>query len=150
MNVPMLLSPKSEVRFLLDSYSLRQGLETMRAHGYTALPVIDKDGKYIGSVNEGDFLWYIVDSDIHGDIVRSLESRRIREIIRPTLAPPVNIDADMDTLVGRSMAQNFVPVIDDRGTFIGIVTRRSVIGMLKKEAAKFATNANGSAINDEL
>ena len=150
MNVPMLLSPKSEVRFLLDSYSLRQGLETMRAHGYTALPVIDKDGKYVGSVNEGDFLWYIVDSDIHGDIVRSLESRRIREIIRPTLAPPVNIDADMDTLVGRSMAQNFVPVIDDRGTFIGIVTRRSVIGMLKKEAAKFATNANGSAINDEL
>ena len=150
MNVPMLLSPKSEVRFLLDSYSLRQGLETMRAHGYTALPVIDKDGKYVGSVNDGDFLWYIVDSDIHGDIVRSLESRRIREIIRPTLAPPVNIDADMDTLVGRSMAQNFVPVIDDRGTFIGIVTRRSVIGMLKKEAAKFATNANGSAINDEL
>lgn len=150
MNVPMLLSPKSEVRFLLDSYSLRQGLETMRAHGYTALPVIDKDGKYVGSVNEGDFLWYIVDSDIHGDIVRSLESRRIREIIRPTLAPPVNIDADMDTLVGRSMAQNFVPVIDDRGTFIGIVTRRSVIGMLKKEAAKFPTNANGSAINDEL
>ena len=150
MNVPMLLSPKSEVRFLLDSYSLRQGLETMRAHGYTALPVIDKEGKYVGSVNDGDFLWYIVDSDIHGDIVRSLESRRIREIIRPTLAPPVNIDADMDTLVGRSMAQNFVPVIDDRGTFIGIVTRRSVIGMLKKEAAKFATNANGSAINDEL
>lgn len=138
MNVPMLLSPKSEVRFLLDSYSLRQGIETMRAHGYTALPVIDKEGKYVGSVNEGDFLRYIVDSGIQGDVVRSLEDRRIRDIIRPTLAPPVNIDADMDTLVGRSMAQNFVPVIDDRGTFIGIVTRRSVIGMLKKEAVNNA------------
>ena len=136
MNVPMLLSPKSEVRFLLDTYTLRQGLEIMRVHGYTALPVIDKDGKYVGTVNEGDFLWSIIDSDIVGDVMRSCESKRISDIIRPSFMQAVNITIDMETIFDRSMKQNFVPVVDDRGTFIGIVTRQSIIGMLRREAEK--------------
>lgn len=136
MNVPMLLSPKSEVRFLLDTYTLRQGLEIMRVHGYTALPVIDKDGKYVGTVNEGDFLWSIIDSDIVGDVIRSCESKRISDIIRPSFMQAVNITIDMETIFDRSMKQNFVPVVDDRGTFIGIVTRQSIIGMLRREAEK--------------
>ena len=55
MNVLMLLKPKSEVEYLIDTYTLRQGLEKMRAHGYTAIPVISKDGEYMGCVSEGDF-----------------------------------------------------------------------------------------------
>ena len=61
MNVLMLLKPKSEVEYLIDTYTLRQGLEKMRAHGYTAIPVISKDGEYMGCVSEGDFLWHIID-----------------------------------------------------------------------------------------
>lgn len=133
MNVPMLLSPKSEVRFLLDTYTVRQGLETMRAHGFTALPVIDKNGKYVGSVNEGDFLWHIIDMPNQNGVMRACEAGRIKDLIRDELAPAVNVNADMETVVSRSMRQNFVPVVDDRGTFIGIVTRQSVIKMLLGE-----------------
>ena len=132
MNVLMLLSPKSEVKYLVDTYSLRQGLEIMRIHGYTALPVIDKSGRYVGSVTEGDFLWHIVDEKIDGDVMRSCEDERIRNMIREDHAPAVNVNVDMDTLIDRAMRQNFVPVVDDRGTFIGIVTRQSIIKMLRR------------------
>lgn len=131
MNVLMLLSPKSEVKYLLDTYTLRQGLEVMRKYGYTALPVINKNGSYIGSVSEGDFLWYIVNGNGEGNVLSGCENERIKKIIRTELAPPVNVNVDMNSLVDQAMRQNFVPVVDDRGTFIGIVTRQSVIKMLR-------------------
>lgn len=136
MNVLMLLSPKSEVKYLLDTYTLRQGLEVMRKYGYAALPVINKKGLYIGAVSEGDFLWYIVNGNGEGNVLFNCENERIKKIIRPELAPPVNVNVDMMSLVDQAMRQNFVPVVDDRGTFIGIVTRQSVIKMLRDGAGK--------------
>lgn len=132
MNVPMLLSPKSEVRYLYNTYTLRQGIEVMKAHGYTALPVIDSEGKYVGSVNEGDFLWYIVGKPDEKSIMRLCESKRIGDILRADFSPAVNINTDIDSLIESAMHQNFVPVVDDRGTFIGIVTRRTLIRELKR------------------
>ena len=39
----------------------------------------------------------------------------------------------MDALLESAMNQNFIPVIDDLDKFIGIVTRRDIIGYLAKE-----------------
>jgi len=44
MNLFNILKPKAEIAYLRDDCSIRQALEKMRAHGYTALPVIDKQG----------------------------------------------------------------------------------------------------------
>ena len=38
----------------------------------------------------------------------------------------------MEDLIDRAMEQNFVPVVDDRGQFIGIITRRDIIGYCYK------------------
>ena len=61
MNIASLLLPKSMVAFLYDDFSLRQGLEKMKYHGYSSIPVISRDNRYVGTVSEGDFLWYLVD-----------------------------------------------------------------------------------------
>ena len=60
MNVIMLLKPKDTVQYIYEDNTLRQGLEKMRAHSYTAIPVISEDGTYVGTVSEGDFLYYIL------------------------------------------------------------------------------------------
>ena len=61
MNVIMLLKHKDSLKYIYEDNTLRQGLEKMRAHSYTAIPVITRDGKYVGTVSEGDFLWHIID-----------------------------------------------------------------------------------------
>src|SRR5665647_360710 len=63
MNIAFFLVPKSDVAFLYEDYSLRQGLEKMKHHGYTAIPVINREGKYLNTISEGDFLWYILRGD---------------------------------------------------------------------------------------
>ena len=40
---------------------------------------------------------------------------------------PVNINCDIEDLVSLSMRQNFVPVVDDEGIFIGIIRRKDII-----------------------
>ncbi len=127
MNVLMLLKPKSEVEYLIDTYTVRQGLEKMRVHGYTAIPVISKTGEYLGSVSEGDFLRFIVNNYDKLDGIKKCENYSVREIINEELNPAVNIDVSMETLVERAENQNYIPVVDDRGYFIGIVTRKTII-----------------------
>ena len=125
MNVLMLLKHKDSVEYIFEDNTLRQGLEKMHAHRYTAIPVISKDGKYVGTVSEGDFLWYTVEKNTKG--IKAQEKFYINEIIRYGFNPAVKIDVTMDELLDRAMKQNFIPVTDDSGVFIGIVTRQDII-----------------------
>lgn len=130
MNVPMLLSPKVSTAYLEYNATLRQGVEKFRAHGYSAVPVLNEDGYYMGTVSEGDFLKYILNK---GKLsLKDLESVRICDILRDGFNDPVNIDASIDDLIDRLMDSNFVPVIDGRGCFVGIVTRKRMLEYLRK------------------
>ena len=125
MNVIMLLRHKDTVAYIYENSTMRQGLEKMRAHGYTALPVITEDGEYVGTVSEGDFLWHLIDNKSEG--IKDQEKYRVKDIIRVDFNPAVKISIGMEALLDRAMKQNFIPVTDDRGTFIGIVTRQDII-----------------------
>ncbi|MCH5296935.1 MAG: CBS domain-containing protein [Ruminococcus sp.] len=126
MNVIKLLKTKDTVKYIHSNNTLRQGLEKMRANSYTAIPVITKDdGKYVGTVSEGDFLYYILDVGSEG--MKEQEHYYVRDILRKDFNPAVKIDVTMDELLERAMQQNFIPVVDDTGTFIGIVTRQDII-----------------------
>lgn len=125
MNLLYLLRPKSTVAYLSSDCTVRQGLEKMRAHGYTAIPVINPDGEYIGTVSEGDFLWYIADSGEYN--LKNMEKIKLDKIMRGVRDSAVTVTTKMDDLLYKIMEQNFVPVTDDRNIFIGIVTRKDII-----------------------
>ena len=125
MNLLFLLHPKSMVAHLISDCTARQGLEKMRAHGYTAIPVINPDGEYIGTVSEGDFLWALVGDDDCS--IKKLERIKLTEIMRGVRDSAVTVNTKMDDLLYKIMEQNFVPVTDDRNIFIGIVTRKDII-----------------------
>lgn len=125
MNILFFLQPKENVSYIYDDNSVRQGLEKMRAHHYTAIPVLTRDGRYTGTISEGDFLWHMIDLDT--TLMRVQENYCVRDLIRPDWITPVKIDTTMEDLLMRVMDQNFVPVVDDRDRFMGIVTRKDII-----------------------
>lgn len=128
MNVAYFLTPRSEAGCICDEYTLRQGLEKLKRSGFTALPVVTKENKYVGTVSEGDFLWYLIRDEKPETVsIRALERATVRDVLRFDRNPPVRITADIHELLGRAMNQNFIPVVDDLGSFIGIVTRKDII-----------------------
>ncbi|MDB3660907.1 CBS domain-containing protein [Clostridioides difficile] len=126
MNILFFLTPKSEVAYIYEDYTIRQALEKMEYHKYSAIPIISKNGKYVGTITEGDFLWTLK-NDLNLDL-KGLEDVPVTDINRKMDNSPVSINADIEDLVIKSLNQNFIPVIDDQDTFIGIIKRRDVIG----------------------
>lgn len=124
MNVLRFLTPKIEVEYVNIDSTVRQGLEKMRFHGYAAIPVINDEGLYMGTVTEGDFLWALY-NDNNPDL-KKLEKTQLKSIIRHDYQP-VLASASMDEILTRAYYQNFVPVVDDRGVFIGIIKRKEII-----------------------
>ncbi len=142
MNIAYFLLPKNHVAYLYDDYTFRQGLEKMRYHGYTAIPVISRTGQYVGTVSEGDFLWKILDEEPnspHTCSMKSLEHLHVRDLLRSDHYPPVRITVSMDALLISAMNQNFIPVIDDLGNFIGIVTRKDIIRYFSEQKIEETT-----------
>ena len=64
--------------------------------------------------------------------MRQAEAHKITEISRRKDNVPVRVTTSMHDLIDRASTQNFVPVVDDKDAFIGIVTRRSIIQYCKQ------------------
>ena len=124
-NILFFLTPKAMCSYLFDDFTLRQALEKMESAGYTALPILNKRGEYRGALTEGDLMWAIKNM-CYMDM-RQAEAHRIMEISRRKEYLPVRVTTSMHDLVSRASTQNFVPVVDDKDTFIGIVTRSAII-----------------------
>jgi CBS domain-containing protein len=124
-NILFFLTPKALCAFLYDDYTVRQALEKMEAVGYAALPILNRRGEYRGTLTEGDLLWALKNM-CYMDM-RQAEARRIMEIPHRKDNTPVRVTTSMFDLVECATSQNFVPVVDDKDAFIGIVTRRAII-----------------------
>ena len=124
-NILFFLTPKAMCAFLHDDDTLRQALEKMEVAGYAALPILNKHGEYRGTLTEGDLRWAL--KNMCNMDMRQAEVHRIMEIShrRHNLAVPVT--ANMHDLIERAGSQNFIPVVDDKDTFIGIITRSAIV-----------------------
>lgn len=124
-NILFFMTPKAMCDFLYDDFTIRQALEKMESAGFAALPILNKRGEYRGSITEGDLLWAMKNM-CYMDI-RQAEAHRMMSITKRKEYIPVRVNTNMHELVERAKSQNFVPVVDDKDTFIGIVTRSAII-----------------------
>ncbi len=125
MNLLFLLTPKAQCAYLREEDNLRQALERLQSTGYAALPILGKDGRYRGTLTEGDLLWALKDL-CEMDLQRATK-HGIMEISHKRDNRPVRVDTRVEDLLSTAVEQNFVPVVDDRESFIGIVTRKAVL-----------------------
>ena len=134
MNILFLLTPKSDVAYIHDDESLRQALEKMEHHKYAAVPVVSRQGRYVGTLTEGDLLWYIKNQlDLS---LQDAERISVMAVPRRSDNYPVNADCRMEDLMDKALNQNFVPVLDDEKSFIGIVTRKDIMKYFMKQYGK--------------
>lgn len=125
MNIAFFLTPKKDVVYQKESSTMRQALERMEFHRYSAIPILDDDGGYVGTLTEGDLLWKLKNTP--GLDFNSTSKILISQIERKVITEPVHIDCDMENLLSAAVKQNFVPVIDDADKFIGIIKRSDII-----------------------
>lgn len=130
LNILFFITPKVEVEYVYDYYTIRQAMEKMEYHRYTSIPVINKKGEYVATITEGDLLWKIKSrfEDKQDDInLKSLENIDIKNIDKYNDYKTVSINSDMENIISLAINQNFIPVVDDQNIFIGIIKRSDII-----------------------
>ncbi len=125
MNILFFLKPKNDIAYIYEDATLRQALEKMKRYGYNAIPILDREGRYTGTLRDGDLLWAVLKSKAFENGAQ--EEYLIKDIVQTRVNKPVNVNAAIEDLLNMAMSQNFIPVTDDRGLFIGIVTRRDIM-----------------------
>ncbi len=125
MNIAFFFTPKIDLVYMNTNSTMRQALERMEYHRYTAIPLIDDDGKYAGTLTEGDLLWKLKNSPTL--TFHNTQDISLNEISLHNNYEPVHINAEIEDLFARAIVQNFVPVIDDNSVFIGMVKRKEII-----------------------
>jgi CBS domain-containing protein len=125
MNILFFLTPKHDTAFVYDDITIIDAVSLMDRTHYTAIPILRRDGTYLGTMTEGDLLHHIHhrrNRDLEAVMGEPVSSIKLRWKVQP-----VKADARMEDLIILSMNQNYVPVVDDNDIFIGIITRKAII-----------------------
>lgn len=125
MNIAFFLTPKKDIVYENSTATMRQVLERIERSRYTAIPLVDNDGKYTGVITEGDLLLQFKNNPKL--TLKDTDYLNIEKIDRRTNCIPVSIEAKIEDLITLAKNQNFVPVVDDEGVFIGIIKRSDII-----------------------
>lgn len=134
MNILFFLTPKSDVVYIDEDESLHEALDKLERHRYAAVPIINRQGQYVGTLTEGDLLWYIRNQPEMK--FREADRIQVTEVPRRSDNTPVRVDSRMEDLLDKAINQNFVPVLDDQKSFIGIVTRKDIMKYIAKGMKK--------------
>ncbi len=132
MNILFLLQPKADTIYINNNSSIRQCLEKMKAHGYSTIPVINDEGTYCGIISHGDLLWHIVEDNSFE--LKEQEQICINDIMKKFEYQTIRIDGNLDELIEIISNQHFVPVVDDRNLYVGIITIKDIINYLYKNS----------------
>jgi CBS domain-containing protein len=138
VNILFFLTPKSDVAYIFENETLRQTLEKMEHRKFSCIPLLSLDGKYRGTISEGDLLWGMKTLNVPD--IKAAEGISIMAIPRRATYKAVHADSNMEDLLDKAINQNYVPVTDDQGYFIGIITRKEIIKYCYKELKKYESS----------
>jgi CBS domain-containing protein len=119
------LFPKNKVAYINSAATMQEAMEVLEKTQYTAIPIIDNEGKYVGTLSEGDLLWKMKHTP--GLSFHNLDTLKVHEIKCRVRNECVSVNANLEDMLELAADQNFVPVVDDNKIFIGIIRRKDII-----------------------
>ena len=146
MNALSFLTPKVQTVYLKADCTLRQAIEKLKYHKFKVIPLIDDNGKYVGSLTSTDLFGYFSTCEIT-DIAQT-EKIKLCEIIKSKHYKCCPLNATSSRVASLLITQLFVPLVDDRGIYCGIIERKKVFnyylnhyefGISKDETEESAT-----------
>lgn len=125
MNILAFIKPKNDVIFVYDDDTVKDALIKLESYRFTSIPVLNKDGNYVGTISEGDMLWNI--KNIAKFDLKKAEIMCISDLKRFRDYEAIQATAQMSELIAKAATENFVPVVDQHGLFLGIITRKAIL-----------------------
>ena len=128
MDIYNYLTPKDKTYFMSTNTTLRQAIEIFDKYRFNCVPIIDDEGKYITTITEGDILRHLKNKCNFS--LPSTKVIKISEIEKHRPYKELDVFSNEKDIFDLSLDQSFIPVVDGRGVFIGILRRKEIIKYL--------------------
>lgn len=128
------LTPASEVAIFIDSHNTDHVMLLLASNGFSRVPVITKDKKYVGTISVSDIVNYQSEHEMSLEELADLNIGHVVNKQLKTVKPETSLKEIMHKLVDAS----FLPVVGDEGEFIGIITRKSILKAVNSLLHDFA------------
>lgn len=103
MNIFSILIPKHTLTYLNANDTLDQAVAFLLGTTYTAIPVVDNQGRYVGIASEGDFLRAVM---AHGR--ENLAKYKVADIVNKDEGAKVLNTVEKDEIMERILDRNFL------------------------------------------
>lgn len=131
MEILEFLTPKAQTYYIDANSTIRQALEKFDYHKFSVVSMVDGNGTFVSTVSEGDILRFIKNkADFDVEIA---EKTRLKDIEKYRGYKSVKLDSPVDDVLELLKDQNFVPIVDDRGVYSGIIKRKTIIEYLYRK-----------------
>lgn len=119
-----LIIPKNKVEFLYSDITVGDALRKIGKKKFAMVPVLERRSeRYLYSLSSSDILFELLKK---GDI-QACKDEMLSEVTIDRLIVPCQKDTDLASIADLAISQNFVPIVDNNGAFLGIVTRRAIL-----------------------
>jgi predicted transcriptional regulator len=101
----------------------------MDARNVGALVVVDAEGRPVGIVTDRDLAMRVLAAGKDPD--RDAGARRVDARARSTIRPDLNVEEALARMRSRGVRR--LPMVDDDGLLVGIVTLHDILGLIVEE-----------------
>ncbi|SFE41905.1 cyclic-di-AMP-binding protein CbpB [Alteribacillus iranensis] len=131
--IKKLMIPHEKVAHVQSNNPLDHALLVLIKSGYTAIPVLDTDYKVQGQISKAQILDSIL--GIERIEMERLHDYKVDEVMSNKV-PRMNQNETFGKALMLSINHPFVCIEDDEQSFIGIMTRRSILALIHRHLGK--------------
>lgn len=117
------LTPAEDVAVFIDTHNTDHVLLLLARNGFSRVPVITKDKTYVGTISVSDIVNYQLQHNYSNEKMADLD---IAHMVNGKIGT-VSVDADLTEVMHKLVDYPFLPVLDSEQTFVGIITRKSIL-----------------------
>jgi predicted transcriptional regulator len=117
------LVPAENLAIFIDTHNADHVMLLLANNGNSRVPVITKDKKYLGTISISD----IMSSQSQNHLTDwELSQTNIRDMVNTNIAT-ISETCNLTDIMHLLVDNPFLPVLSDENTFIGIITRKSIL-----------------------
>lgn len=129
------LIPAEQLAIFIDTHHIDHVMLLLLSNGYSRVPVITNEKKYVGTISMSDIVKYQQDE--------GLAEWELGQIsIRPAVSDrveTVQVSASLTEVMHKLVDNSFLPVLTSNQDFVGIITRKAVLKAVNALLHDFTT-----------
>lgn len=116
------LTPADKLAVIIDTHNMDHAKLLLSHMTYSRVPVVTEDNRFLGTVGLREIIQYQTENDLSDEELQ----QDIALIINRDVVT-VKEDYDLAEVLRKLVDESFLPVLGEKGEFLGIITRKSIL-----------------------